>query len=129
MVSAKVRSTDYSLRCKRSLKSKRSQQCIADLSALAVHAVKGAVSRDTLLQFFFHKLSSPRLLLITLGSFQIFSKIPCDIRKSRCTTGVIETGISEIYIDLRYQQQDDTQQHECQKKEKHQSPQGRQHQW
>jgi hypothetical protein len=31
-------------------------------------------------------------LIITLGSFQIFSKIRGDIRKSRCTTGVNDTG-------------------------------------
>jgi hypothetical protein len=29
---------------------------------------------------------------MTLGSFQIFSKIREDIRKSRCTTGVNDTG-------------------------------------
>ncbi len=37
--------------------------------------------------------SSPdKPLIITLGSFQIFSKIRGDIRKSRCTTGVNDTG-------------------------------------
>jgi hypothetical protein len=34
---------------------------------------------------------SPKPLKITLGSFQIFSKIRGDIRKSRCTTGVNDT--------------------------------------
>jgi hypothetical protein len=41
---------------------------------------------------FFHKLSSPRPLKITLGSFWIFLKIHRDIRKSRCTTGISDTG-------------------------------------
>jgi hypothetical protein len=36
---------------------------------------------------FFHELSSTQHLKITLWPFQIFSKIPGDIRKSRCTTG------------------------------------------
>jgi hypothetical protein len=35
---------------------------------------------------FFHESPSPKPLIITLGSFQIFSKIRGDIRKSRCTT-------------------------------------------
>jgi hypothetical protein len=35
---------------------------------------------------------SPKPLIITLGSFQIFSKIRGDIRKSRCTPGVVDTG-------------------------------------
>jgi hypothetical protein len=39
------------------------------------------------LQFFFHELSSPKPLKITLGLVQIFSKMGGDIRKSRCTTG------------------------------------------
>ncbi len=47
---------------------------------------KGTVSRDFLLQVFFHESPSPKPLIITLGSFQI-SKIHGDIRKSRCTTG------------------------------------------
>ncbi len=36
----------------------------------------------------FHELSSPKPLKITLGSFQIFSKIRGDIHKSRRTTGI-----------------------------------------
>ena len=36
---------------------------------------------------FFHKSPSPKPLIITFGSFRIFSKIRGDIRKSRCTTG------------------------------------------
>jgi hypothetical protein len=50
------------------------------------------VSRDFLLQVFFHESPSPKPLIITLGSFRIFSKIRGDIRKSRCTTGVNDTG-------------------------------------
>ncbi len=37
---------------------------------------------------FFHESPSPKPLIITLGSFRIFSKI----RKSRCTTGINDTG-------------------------------------
>jgi hypothetical protein len=40
---------------------------------------------------FFHESPSPKPLIITLGSFQIFLKIRGDIRKSRCTTGVNDT--------------------------------------
>ena len=54
--------------------------------------LKGTVSRDFLLQVFFHESPSPKPLIITLGTFRIFSKIIGDIRKSRCTTGVNDTG-------------------------------------
>ncbi len=53
---------------------------------------KVTVSRDFLLQVFFHESSSPELSKITVGSFRIFSKIRGDIRKWRCTTGVNYTG-------------------------------------
>ncbi len=42
---------------------------------------------------FFHESPSPQPLKITLGSFRIFSKIREDIRKSRCTNGVKDTGV------------------------------------
>jgi hypothetical protein len=41
---------------------------------------------------FFHESSSPKPLKITQGSFQIFSKIRGDIYKSRCATGINDTG-------------------------------------
>jgi hypothetical protein len=41
---------------------------------------------------FFHESSSPKPLKIALGSFQIFSKILGDIRKSRCSTSINDTG-------------------------------------
>jgi hypothetical protein len=41
---------------------------------------------------FFLESSSAKSLKITLGSFQIFSKTPEDIRKSMCTTGISDTG-------------------------------------
>jgi hypothetical protein len=43
---------------------------------------------------FFHESPSPKPLIITLGSFRIFSKIRGDIRKSKCTfaTGINDTG-------------------------------------
>jgi hypothetical protein len=45
-----------------------------------------------LLQVFFHESSSPKPLKITLGSFKFFLKIRGDILKSRCTTGINDTG-------------------------------------
>jgi hypothetical protein len=50
------------------------------------------VSRDFLLQVFFHESPSTNPLKITSGQFRFFSKIHGDIRKSRCTTGVNDTG-------------------------------------
>ncbi len=41
---------------------------------------------------FFYESSSPKPLKITLESFWIFWKIPGDIRKSRCTTGINDTS-------------------------------------
>jgi hypothetical protein len=50
--------------------------------------LKGTVSRGL-----FHESPSPKPLKITLGSFRFFFlKIRGDIRKSRCTTGVNDTG-------------------------------------
>ncbi len=45
---------------------------------------------------FFHESPSPKPLIITVGSFRIFPKIRGDIRKSRCTTGVNDTGGNDI---------------------------------
>ncbi len=41
---------------------------------------------------FFHESVSSQPQSIPLGPFQIFSKIRRDIRKSRCTTGINDTG-------------------------------------
>jgi hypothetical protein len=41
---------------------------------------------------FFHESPSPKPLIMTLESFRIISKFRGDIRKSRCTTGVNDTG-------------------------------------
>jgi hypothetical protein len=41
---------------------------------------------------FFHESPSPKPLIIILGSFRIFPKIHGDIRKSRCTAGINDTG-------------------------------------
>ncbi len=41
---------------------------------------------------FLHESVSPKPLIIPLGPFQIFLKICWDIRSSRCTTGVNDTG-------------------------------------
>jgi hypothetical protein len=52
---------------------------------------KGTVSRDFLLLVFYESVS-PQPQSIPLRPFQIFSKIRGDIRKSRCTAGVNDTG-------------------------------------
>jgi hypothetical protein len=52
-------------------------------------AVKGTVSRDFLL-LVFHESVYPQPS--PLGPFQIFSKICGDIRKSKCTTSINDTG-------------------------------------
>ncbi len=54
-------------------------------------ALKGQCTRY-FVSGFFHESSSSKTLKITLGSFRIFSKIRGDIRKSRCITGVVDTG-------------------------------------
>jgi hypothetical protein len=54
--------------------------------------LKGTVSRDFLLLVFFRESFSLQPQSIPLGPFQIFSKIRGDIRKSRCTTGINDTG-------------------------------------
>ncbi len=42
--------------------------------------------------WFFDEAVSPQPPSIALGPFGIFSKIRGDIRKSRCTTGINDTG-------------------------------------
>jgi hypothetical protein len=58
--------------------------------------VFGHFKRDNVTRYFasgsFHELSSPKPLKITLGSFKFFLKIRGDILKSRCTTGMNDTG-------------------------------------
>jgi hypothetical protein len=41
---------------------------------------------------FLHGSVSPKPLILLLGLFQIFSKIPGDIRSSRCITSVVDAG-------------------------------------
>jgi hypothetical protein len=52
--------------------------------------------RDRVTRFFasvfFRESSSPKPLIIALGSFKFFSKIRGDICKSRCTTGINDTS-------------------------------------
>jgi hypothetical protein len=55
-------------------------------------ALKGTVSRDFLLLVFFHESVSPKPLSIPSGPFRNFSKIRGDIRSSRFTTGINDTG-------------------------------------
>jgi hypothetical protein len=52
--------------------------------------IKGTVSRD--FRLFYHKSVSPKHLSVPLRPFQIFSNICADIRDSRRTTGVVDTG-------------------------------------
>ncbi len=54
--------------------------------------LKGTVSRDFSLLVFLHQSVFPQPQSIPLGPFQIFSKIRRDIRSSRLTTGVVDTG-------------------------------------
>ncbi len=61
--------------------------------------LEGTVSRDFLLQVFFHESSYPKPLKIILGSFRIFSKIHGDIRKSKYTTGINDT-VGKSAIDI-----------------------------
>jgi hypothetical protein len=42
--------------------------------------------------YFFHESVSPKPPSIPLRPFQIFSKICGDVRSSRCTTCVVDTG-------------------------------------
>jgi hypothetical protein len=52
---------------------------------------KETKSRDF---WFFHESISPQPQSIPFGQFQIFSQICGDIRKSRCTTGINDTGVN-----------------------------------
>jgi hypothetical protein len=60
-------------------------------SSLGYNDFKGTVSRDFLLLVFYESVT-PQPQSITLGPFRIFSKIRGDIRSSRLTTGVADTG-------------------------------------
>ncbi len=59
--------------------------------SLQVH-FKGTVSRDFLLLVFFMNRFPPSPRLFHLDRFEFFSKIRGDIRESRCTTGINDTG-------------------------------------
>jgi hypothetical protein len=55
--------------------------------------IKGTVSGDfLLLVFFMNKFSQSPCVYHKKGPFRIFSKIRGDIRSSRFTTGIIDTG-------------------------------------
>ena len=54
--------------------------------------VKGTVSRDFLLLVFFMNHFPPSPRVFHLDRFEFFAKIHGDIRESRCTTGVNDTG-------------------------------------
>jgi hypothetical protein len=53
--------------------------------------LKGRVTRF-FASGFFHESVSPQPKSIPFGPFQIFSKIRTEIRKSRCTAGINDTG-------------------------------------
>jgi hypothetical protein len=58
----------------------------------SIRHLKGTVSQDFLLQVFFHESYSSKPLKITLELFQIFVENSQDICKSRCPTGINNTG-------------------------------------
>jgi hypothetical protein len=57
----------------------------------SVEALKGQC-HEIFCFLFFYESVSPQPQSVPLGPFRIFSKIRGDIRKSRCTTGVNDTG-------------------------------------
>jgi hypothetical protein len=74
-------------------------------TSLTQNFLKGTVSRDFLLQVFFMHHLPPWPLKITSGSFRIFSKTHGDIRMSRCTTGINDTGgkLCHQFLCLEYE--------------------------
>jgi hypothetical protein len=61
------------------------------LQNVAAHNIKGQC-HEIFCFWFFYESVSRQPQSIPLGPFQIFLKICGDIRKSRCTTGVNDTG-------------------------------------
>ncbi len=57
---------------------------------------KGTVSRDFLLQVFFHESSSPKLQKITVGFFRIFSKIRAVIFISEGAPPISTTPVANL---------------------------------
>jgi hypothetical protein len=53
---------------------------------------KGTVSQDFLLLVFFMNQFPPSSRVFHLNRIEFFSKIRGDIRESRCTTGINDTG-------------------------------------
>jgi hypothetical protein len=62
---------------------------IKEIKILHLGSLKGQCHKDFLLQVFSLLFYSKAKIL---GSFQIFLKIPGDIRTSRCTTGINDTS-------------------------------------
>jgi hypothetical protein len=71
---------------------RRKGQLVSDRHTIAADSLNGQCHEIFLVQVFFHESSSPHAPERTLGSFRIFSKIRKDIRMSRCTTGINDTG-------------------------------------
>jgi hypothetical protein len=77
---------------------RRTKLCIAqELIKEQLVNVFGHFKRDNETRYFastvfFHESSSLKPLKITLESFKFFQKILGDILKSRCTTGINDTG-------------------------------------
>jgi hypothetical protein len=76
---------------------RRTKLCIVqELIKEQLVNVFGHFKRDNVTRYFasgfFHESSSPKPLKMTLGSFKFFVKILGDILKSRCTTGINDTG-------------------------------------
>ncbi len=70
-----------------------SRQQVASLSVFTYAACKlKGQCHENFASGFFHESPSPKPLKMTLESFQIFPKIRKDICRSRCTTGINDTG-------------------------------------
>ncbi len=62
------------------------------LSGVTWTLKRGSVTR-IFASGFFHGSSSPKPLKLIKGHFEFVSKIRGDIRKSKCTTGINDTGV------------------------------------
>ena len=84
--------------------------------------VKGLVSQDFLLLVFFMNQFTPHPRVFHLDRFEFFPKIRGDIRESRCTTGINDTGgkfatgINRRHNCCRYQRHRRQICHRCQRR-------------
>jgi hypothetical protein len=69
-----------------------SESCCCLIKYTIYYLLKGTVSRDFLLLVFFMNQFPPSPRVLHLDRIEFFSKIRGDIRESRCTTGINDTG-------------------------------------